>query len=512
MVQSLEARVRKLQDLYWSSADPDGRGFVPLADALRRAGELLEARRILREGMERHPDFVSGHVVSAWLSLDQGRPEEAAASFEAARELDPQNLAALRGMAEILLEKGEVGAALGYLRDLAQQDPLDPELPVRMAELEEGLVGSVDRDSSSREPGSEDLAPPMWVDLDEVAEELDWTRAVLQEDLTSADVEVPVREAATEAETSLREAREGGLPGTEEELFKTQEELPESEEELPGLAREVLVGAADAISPEVSGTESPTVSVEELHGEVEPWVAEDGVPVPDPREAGDTLVTSTLGKIYLRQGCLEWAEEVFRAVLDRHPEDTDVQARLEEVRVLRRGQESAVSAAGEPLSADESIEISRSPAEGLAPEPKVSGEALTPEEGIPVESLAPETVVPIDSLAPETIGEIEALTPEEGIPVESLAPETVVLIESLAPETVVPIDSLAPETIVEIDALAPEGEVPVDSLAPETIVPIGSLAPDAPPDNHSRDRDRAKEEKAGDTGAIDAFQRWLDSL
>ena len=397
MVQSLEARVRKLQDLYWSSADPDGRGFVPLADALRRAGELLEARRILREGMERHPDFVSGHVVSAWLSLDQGRPEEAAASFQAARELDPENLAALRGMAEILLEKGEVGAALEYLRDLAQQDPLDPGLSARMAELEESLAGSADRDSSFREPASEGLALPMWVDLDEVAEELDWTCAALQEDLTSAGAEAPVRESAPEADSSLRET--------------TKEELPETEGELPGLAREVLVGQADAISPEVAGAESHTVSVEGCHGEAEPWVAEDGVPVPDPREAGDTLVTSTLGEIYLRQGYLEWAEEVFQTVLDRHPEDPEVQARLEEVRALRRGREPAVSAAG------------------------------------------------------------EALTPEAEVPVESLAPETV-----------------------------------------ETVVPIESLAPDAPPGNRSGDQDKAEEEKAGDMGAIDAFQRWLDSL
>ena len=75
MGQPLEFHIRKLQEFYWSAADPDGRGFVPLADALRRAGEHWEARRVLREGLKRHPDYLSGYVVAAWLSLDQGRRE-----------------------------------------------------------------------------------------------------------------------------------------------------------------------------------------------------------------------------------------------------------------------------------------------------------------------------------------------------------------------------------------------------------------------------------------------------
>lgn len=51
MGQPLEVHIRELQELYWSAADPDGRGFVHLADALRRAGDLREAHRVLREGL-----------------------------------------------------------------------------------------------------------------------------------------------------------------------------------------------------------------------------------------------------------------------------------------------------------------------------------------------------------------------------------------------------------------------------------------------------------------------------
>ena len=55
MGQPLEVHIRKLQEFYWSEHDPDGRGFVPLADALRRAGDFREAHRLLRDGLDGTP-------------------------------------------------------------------------------------------------------------------------------------------------------------------------------------------------------------------------------------------------------------------------------------------------------------------------------------------------------------------------------------------------------------------------------------------------------------------------
>ncbi|MCJ7628952.1 MAG: tetratricopeptide repeat protein, partial [Longimicrobiales bacterium] len=178
MGQPQEVHIRKLQDLFWSEADPDGRSFVPLADALRKVGDFREAHRLLRDGLERHPDFLSGHVVAAWLSMDQGKPEEAESRFGTALELDPHNISALRGLAEILLDRGEVDSALGLLDSLLREDPVDLDLPDRIL----ALMAQVDARTADVPDAEIEPERVVWNDRDAVAEELNWEVAVLQPD------------------------------------------------------------------------------------------------------------------------------------------------------------------------------------------------------------------------------------------------------------------------------------------------------------------------------------------
>jgi len=179
--QPLEVHIRTLQEYYWSEDDPDGRAFVPLADALRRAGDLREAHRLLRDGLARHPDFLSAHVVAGWLGMDRGDLDDADDRFRTALELDPKNLSALRGLAEVLLERGEKDSAIGVLETLSQEDPVDLTLPARILELRaRPTVDASGGSSASGEPG-----PPLWDDAEEVAEELDWEGAVLQRDASA---------------------------------------------------------------------------------------------------------------------------------------------------------------------------------------------------------------------------------------------------------------------------------------------------------------------------------------
>jgi tetratricopeptide (TPR) repeat protein len=409
--QALEARIRKLQDLCWSAADPDGRCFVHMADAYRRAGDLLEARRVLRDGTDRHPDFVSGHVVSAWVSLDQGRPEQAAESYRAVLALDPRNIVALRGLAGILEQDGDLESAVDLLEELLEEDSTDPGLPARIKDMKDRLVTAVQA-QSPEEGESATLLRSAWGDLEKVAGELDWGSAALQEDLS------PKGEALSEEWTEMdvdAEAETGAEadPGVEAEA-KTRE-LADDDGEEP----------------------------------LEPWVAEDGVPAPGLRGGRDSLVTSTLGEIYLRQGYLEWAEEIFLSLLDRNPGSADLLERVEDIRALRRQRERV------------------KPSDQLAPDPIVS-----------IEDLAPGTILPIEDLAPDTI-----------LPAEDLPPGTIFSIQDLSPEVV-----------VSIETLAPEGMVPVESPA------------SGPPPVKCRDGHDREEGRTGDRRALDAFQAWLDSL
>jgi len=177
----LEAKLKKLQEFYWSDADPDGRGFVCLAHAYRRDGNSLEALRILRDGRKRHPELASGHVVAGWTHAEQGDSAEAEEAFRAALELDSQNVAALRGLGDLLAQGGELEEALGLLQALQPLDPLDGELPQRMDDLEGVLAARI--------AGAEEVADegdlerrPVWEDGEGIAEELNWDVAALQED------------------------------------------------------------------------------------------------------------------------------------------------------------------------------------------------------------------------------------------------------------------------------------------------------------------------------------------
>ena len=96
--ESLEQEIRTLQSLLWSERDPDGRAFAPLADAYRRAGETKEAFDVLTDGMSRHPEFTSGHVVAARLYLEQGMHSEAEFAARRVLDLDGENVSALASL------------------------------------------------------------------------------------------------------------------------------------------------------------------------------------------------------------------------------------------------------------------------------------------------------------------------------------------------------------------------------------------------------------------------------
>lgn len=176
----LEAKIKRLQEYYWSDADPEGRGFVCLADAYRRAGDSRECLRILRDGLRRHPRISAGHVVRGWVYSEQGDLSDAEDAFRAALGVDPRNVAALRGLGETLVRAGDLGGALEAYRTLLPLDPLDRDLPDRILDLESTREAA--------EAGAEDTAEAqgearkVWDRPDEVAEELDWTVASLQAD------------------------------------------------------------------------------------------------------------------------------------------------------------------------------------------------------------------------------------------------------------------------------------------------------------------------------------------
>ncbi|MFV2005853.1 MAG: tetratricopeptide repeat protein [Longimicrobiales bacterium] len=127
MSVSLEQEIVALQDLHGSSRDPCGTAFVPLADAHRRAGEFDRALELLSEGLSRHPEYTSAHVVTSWVHMDRGAHDEALGTLQLILELDHDNRAGLKGLGKLLNETGDREGAIGHLARLVELEPEDLE-------------------------------------------------------------------------------------------------------------------------------------------------------------------------------------------------------------------------------------------------------------------------------------------------------------------------------------------------------------------------------------------------
>jgi tetratricopeptide (TPR) repeat protein len=98
------------------TTDPSSQVFAVLAEALRERGELKEAERMARNGVQRHPKFSSGLLVLGKVLKDQKRYQDAANLFETVIEMDSQNLLAYQNMGDVCLEMAQPKEALKYYK------------------------------------------------------------------------------------------------------------------------------------------------------------------------------------------------------------------------------------------------------------------------------------------------------------------------------------------------------------------------------------------------------------
>jgi hypothetical protein len=448
--------------------------------------------------------------------------DEAEIRFRAALDLDSRNVAALRGLADVLLGRGEVEKALALLTTLVGEDPIDQDLPRQIRELE----------ARARAPDGHDLLEsdaeaPVWVDPDAVAEELNWDSASLQQDASALSDEgeegprgedggrfsavedgepIPSPEdiegalvTSTLGEIYLRQ----GLFDRAETVFETLLEADPGNERLKHRLEEarLLIDSQHVVGPD-----EPVV---------EPDPEELGTPRQVPSEVlapaaeGDPLVPISAGDdtvdfepfpavVPIESLAPEWT--------DREPEEAvpiEALSPEEPISILDLVPEGRVSVAA--LSPEEAV-----PVDALAPEDVLPVDALAPEDVLSIDALAPEDVLPIDALAPENVLPIDALAPEDVLPVDALAPENVLSVDALAPENVLSINALAPGDAVSIDALAPKEALSIDSLAPDEAVPIDALEPDPPPEELNGDAPDGDE--TADDPTVNAFERWLENL
>jgi hypothetical protein len=133
------SEIEKLERRY--AENPEGRFFAPLADAYRKAGQVDRALELVHSGLERHPDYLSAHIVLGRCLLDKGDDAEADKTFQAVLGLDAENIIALKSLAEISERAGKVVEARQWLQKLLVVDSMNVEAEADLQRLG-GPVGA----------------------------------------------------------------------------------------------------------------------------------------------------------------------------------------------------------------------------------------------------------------------------------------------------------------------------------------------------------------------------------
>jgi len=118
--------------------DPASALYLPLAERLLTRGRTEEAIRLCEERRTRPGSGVGDRIVLGRAYLADGRLGDAHAEFEAALELDRENVVALKALAGILSHRGRHDEAAGYYRAVCRVDPGDLESQTALHQIMSG--------------------------------------------------------------------------------------------------------------------------------------------------------------------------------------------------------------------------------------------------------------------------------------------------------------------------------------------------------------------------------------
>lgn len=368
-----------------------GRTFAPLADAYRKAGLIDNAVILCEEGLKLHPDYVSAWIVYGRCLVDKKDDKAAEDVYQKVLALDPENVLALRTLAELSERGGRLDAALSWLNRLLAADPMNGDASDALMRVKgkvavaakaptaapaQAPTPTVPRAAAPRPQAS----PPPVADLPP----LEIERASLEEtpvapaagpsgDLETFDGALDFDAVAHEA------AKTEGLEVEEEVTLKPERV------EIEGLARTQYEGSGMFQLDHLPAEAAAQSEIEELTVPVDlplimpddtepprrsgarptppPAPAPAPAPVPPPpppapaasvpappRAAGTTrarladddgaadrtvlsqaepVLTETMAELYLRQGHKEDALRVYRALLEQRPGDTRLRDKID---------------------------------------------------------------------------------------------------------------------------------------------------------------------------------------
>jgi len=300
--------------------EPGSRLFAQLAEELRKEGELAEAIRVSREGLQKQPNYPSARMTLGRALFDTGDLPGARAEFEAVLKGAADNILASRLLGECLERLGDPQGALGRFKTTLALAPGDRQVAARIEALERG--------------GAVAAAAPRPADVAAAATLMMPASALPAARAAPVAVEEP---AVVEAEP---EPPPIPLVAADESF-----ELERSYEPPP--AASAVAGSVAVVVP------PPPFGGGEAVYEFQPGTASESAPAPA-SPADVEMSTATLAELYFSQGVMDKALEVYRQVLEREPGNARARTRLAEIEALERQlrAEEAQAVAGGALAGD----------------------------------------------------------------------------------------------------------------------------------------------------------------
>jgi len=130
----MNAKIEELR--FRLKTDPKSRLFFPLAEELRKAGQLEEAEQVLRTGLTQHTTYLSAWVSLGRVLRDQKKDGESVEALSRALQLDPGNVVAARLLGDAYLTLGDKVEAIKKYKLVHALMPADEDLETAIETLD----------------------------------------------------------------------------------------------------------------------------------------------------------------------------------------------------------------------------------------------------------------------------------------------------------------------------------------------------------------------------------------
>lgn len=300
-------KIEKLR--FQLKSDPKSRIFFPLAEELRKAGQLAEAEQVLRTGLATHPAYLSGWVSLGRSLRDLQKHADAVEALKKAMQLDPGNVVAARLMAESYESMGEKVEAIKKYKLVAALFPGDEELETIIQRLD----AEINKPLPIPEP-EQFAAPPAAANEPFTSEKIH-----PGESTTPLGQQSPVFDEAVRV--IKEDTRDEIATGDAEPMSVAHEESPfEEPSSYTSAALDIEQPAGFHLTPAPLAAEVPALSGDEAD-------------VFEPAPADDFAKTITMADLYASQGLIDEARDIYEDILARDPSNAAIRAKLDALRV-----------------------------------------------------------------------------------------------------------------------------------------------------------------------------------